>query len=364
MRHVSRFIPHVSHLAKDIVLTSETIHTYDAIAPAFAGRWFDLRLTDDMARFAGRLAPGSRVLDAGCGPGRDTLWLTEQGFQAVGIDLSMGMLQEGLARGVPAPLIQADMAHLPFRKGSFKGLWVCASLLHIPKAQAGDVLKELSRVVYPGHIYLGVKCGDGEEWAEDEGGRRRFVAYYQPAEIQLLMERCGFEVLDTWESDDTLGRRHPWISVLAWSRMTTPKTGCNVVVQNERGEVLLTRRADNGYWCLPGGHVDFGETVRECALREAYEETGLHVELVRLTGVYSRPYEKKEGLPRPSHYVILTFLARPIGGAAAGGDKPHLSDETTEVGYFPPDALPEPLWSWHRERLVDALSGRTEPYVK
>lgn len=341
-------------------MTSETIHTYDAIAPAFAERWFDLRLTEDMARFAGRLAPGARVLDAGCGPGRDTLWLAEQGFQAVGIDLSMGMLQEGAARmRADAPLIQADMAHLPFRKGSFKGLWVCASLLHIPKAQAGDVLKELSRVVYPGHIYLGIKRGDSEEWVADEQGRRRFFAYYHPAEIQLLLERSGFEVLSVWENEDSLGRRHPWISVLAWSRMATPKTGCTVVVQNERGEVLLTRRADNGYWCLPGGHVDFGETVRECALREAYEETGLRVELERLTGVYSRPYEKKEGLPRPSHYVILTFLAHPLDG-----NEPHLSDETTEVGYFPPDALPEPLWSWHRERLVDALSGQVEPYVK
>ena len=78
-----------------------------------------------------------------------------------GTDLSLGMLREGLERGVPAPLIQADMAHLPFRKGSFRGLWVCASLLHIPKVQAGDVLRELERgrdlamanklVVHAGH---------------------------------------------------------------------------------------------------------------------------------------------------------------------------------------------------------------------
>jgi len=172
-----------------------------------------------MARFAGRLAPGARVLDVGCGPGRDAAWLQEQGFDAVGVDLSWGMLNEGIARGVSAPLIQADMGHLPFRKGSFKGVWVCASLLHIPKAQTGDVLKELARVVLPGHIYLAVKRGEGEEWVEDPPGHRRFFAYYHPAEIQLLMERSGFKVLDCWEKKDSTGRKHPWISVLAWSSL-------------------------------------------------------------------------------------------------------------------------------------------------
>ena len=94
------------------------------------------------------------------------------------------------------PLIQADMRHLPFRKGSFDGLWVCASLLHIPKEQAGEVLRELSRVVYPGHISLAVKRGEGE----DVGGRTRrgsgsFLPTMLAARSNCLMERNGFEVL-------------------------------------------------------------------------------------------------------------------------------------------------------------------------
>ena len=76
-------------------MIQETIGSYDSVAEDFADRWFDVRLEEPMSRFAGRLGPGARVLDVGCGPGRDAAWLAELGFDAGGVDLSFGMLQEG-----------------------------------------------------------------------------------------------------------------------------------------------------------------------------------------------------------------------------------------------------------------------------
>lgn len=200
----------------------ETTASYDARARAHAERWSGFRLHDQMARFTGLLAPGARVLDVGCGTGRDTAWLAEQGFAATGVDLSGGMLHEARRRGVTAPLAQADMRYLPFRKGSYRGLWVCASLLHIPKAQAGAVLRELERVVHPGHVYIAVKRGTGEAWVEDEGGGRRFFAYYDPDELRALVVQAGFAVLSCWEAEDRFGRSRPWINVLARSRCQEP----------------------------------------------------------------------------------------------------------------------------------------------
>ncbi|MBN1641535.1 MAG: NUDIX domain-containing protein [Anaerolineae bacterium] len=336
----------------------ETRSAYDAIAHPYGDRWFDIRLHEDMARFVGRLAPGVRVLDVGCGPGRDTAWLVEQGYDAYGVDLSLGMLRAARQRGLDVPVAQADMRRLPFPKGAFRGLWVCASLLHIPKTEASGVLRELERVVHPGHIYVAVKRGEGEAWVEDSRGIRRLFAYYHPDELQLLMERSGFEVLSCWENADSAGRARPWINVLAWSKIETPRSGVSAVVLDERGHVLLTRRADNGAWCLPGGHLDYGETVEQCAVREVREETGLQVSVERLVGVYSTPWPPDPDVPRPRHYVVLHFACRVVGGEI------RLSEETTEVRYFAPDALPEDLFAWHRVRIADALSGSCAPVIR
>jgi len=197
---------------------NETAASYDAMAYAYARRWFGFRLHDEMARFTAHLPPGGRVLDVGCGPGQDTAWLAEQGFAATGVDLSGGMLREARRRGVTAPLVQADLQHLPFRSGSYQGLWACASLLHIPKAQAGAALREMARIVHPGYIYIAVKRGRGESWVEDEGRGRRFFAYYDPDELRTLVTQAGTTVLCCWETEDSAGRSRPWVNLLARSK--------------------------------------------------------------------------------------------------------------------------------------------------
>jgi len=68
------------------------------------------------------------------------------------------------------------------------------------------------------------------------------------------------------------------------------RLGCSATIFNEsREKVLLTKRTDNGLWCLPGGGVDPGESVEETVIREVQEETGLTVRVLRLIGVYSDP---------------------------------------------------------------------------
>ncbi len=98
-----------------------------------------------------------------------------------------------------------------------------------------------------------------------------------------------------------------------------PTLTVDVVILLGEGVVLIERKRPpfKGYWALPGGHVEYGETVEEAALREVLEETGLQVELLDLVGVYSEPDRDPRG-----HYVTIAFLAKPRGEISlkASGD--------------------------------------------
>lgn len=143
-------------------------------------------------------------------------------------------------------------------------------------------------------------------------------------------------------------------------------------------ELLLMRRSDNGFWSLPGGFVEIGESVVAAARREVAEETGYEVEVGRLVGVYSDPAsqvvdygqtkgqtkgqrksEGKSGGDRRIHVVNLCFEARALAAGRA-----TTPDETLEIGFFDPRALPEPLVPIQRIRIEDGLAGREAAAVR
>lgn len=129
----------------------------------------------------------------------------------------------------------------------------------------------------------------------------------------------------------------------------------------EGGSVLLQRRDDNGRWGLPGGAVEPGESVRAAIVREVEEETGLLVEPLRLIGVYSDP-ANHQVITYPDgnviHYVSSVFECAVRGGALVCGE------ESLELAYFPPDALPEDTLAISRIRIVDAVARRVEAFVR
>lgn len=126
---------------------------------------------------------------------------------------------------------------------------------------------------------------------------------------------------------------------------TSPRLGANAVIL-DGNRILLLQREDFHIWCLPGGLLELGESAADGVIREVHEETGIHIELVRLVGVYSRPY----WIAGAGH--VLTFLARPVGGALQ-----HQPDEALDARYFDVGALPDVLLWGHRCQIADALSG-------
>ena len=138
------------------------------------------------------------------------------------------------------------------------------------------------------------------------------------------------------------------------------RLGCSASLFDTQGRILLTKRADNGQWCLPGGAVDPGESVAEACEREVFEETGLTVRVKRLVGVYSHPDQLviyPDG--NKIQAVALHFEVEWIGGEAA------LSSETTDFGYFTRDELEKlEFLGRHKERILDSLTDARETVIK
>ena len=126
--------------------------------------------------------------------------------------------------------------------------------------------------------------------------------------------------------------------------------GVSAVVTDDDGRVLLGRRADNGRWAVVSGILDPGEEPAPAALREVLEETGVVAEVIALTAVStSEPITYPNG--DLAQYRDICFWCRRVTGEAHVAD-----DESLEVGWFAPDALPEPLNPSSIERIARTLA--------
>ena len=114
--------------------------------------------------------------------------------------------------------------------------------------------------------------------------------------------------------------------------------------------VLIKRRNPPHGWALPGGFVDYGESLETAALREAAEETGLQVELRYQLGAYSDPQRD----PR-HHTITVVFVARASG-------KPRAADDAAEAGVFTQTDLPTPLAFDHARILRHYFERRKTPH--
>jgi len=101
-----------------------------------------------------------------------------------------------------------------------------------------------------------------------------------------------------------------------------PVLGVGALIFDESGRILLVKRGREplkGWWSLPGGVLECGESLVEGVRREVREETGLEVEPIRLVEVFERILRDSEGRPE-YHYVLLDYLCRPLGGVLAAAD--------------------------------------------
>jgi 8-oxo-dGTP pyrophosphatase MutT (NUDIX family) len=125
--------------------------------------------------------------------------------------------------------------------------------------------------------------------------------------------------------------------------------GGRSVLRDDDGRVLLIQRADNGHWALPAGAMELGESIAECAAREVFEETGLVVRAATPFVQYSGARHTRTDMYGNTYQLHVTGFRVD----SWSGELLRKTDETTNAGFFPPDALPEPLSRSVPDALAD-----------
>jgi len=131
---------------------------------------------------------------------------------------------------------------------------------------------------------------------------------------------------------------HGKLRALAGDDRVLIMSGARCLLRDDQGRILLIRRSDNGLWAVPAGGMELGESFRQCAIREVFEETGLTpTELTPVAILSGADSTETNGWGHTYQFHITVFLA-----TAWTGQLVTQTDETTDAGWFHPHQLPTP----------------------
>lgn len=184
---------------------------YDLNAESYAASTLALDMGGLWEAFEALVPKGGRILDAGCGAGRDALHFLGGGYRVSAFDKSPAMAS------IAARLTGLRVGRMAFEEfegdGSFDGVWACASLLHVPRPALEGVFGRLAGALRVGGVlYCSFKSG--EEDYQEEG--RFYTCFTRSALAAFLRPLPFLEMVDIWETEDVrpLRRGRPWVNAL------------------------------------------------------------------------------------------------------------------------------------------------------
>lgn len=197
--------------------TVVSIAAYDEHARSYQEQLRRRRPLRDVTRFAGLARDGALVLDAGCGPANDLRALSDVGLKPVGVDLSLGALQEARLLLPKHALVQAPLDRLPFRERVFRGLWLSAAFVHLPRSAWRRTLAYLLRYVARGPVYFSCVRGTADLLpVEDPVLGRIYRTDATEREVDSLLASQGLrDVQLEVRPDPILDRKRPWVVAFA-----------------------------------------------------------------------------------------------------------------------------------------------------
>ena len=198
----------------------QTIDAYERSAKECLARWSKRRYRRPplLVQWLQRLPAGASLLDLGCGGGQDAGSLDQRGYRIVGVDRTSALLSAGRRRYPLLPLVRADLRDLPFQASSFDGLWAAASLIHVPKPDARQILAVLYRLARPGGLFAAtVTYGAKSRIVTDGWVPGRYFARWRKDELARAVRRAGWSIL---ELNVVINRERKgrWVNLLAQKR--------------------------------------------------------------------------------------------------------------------------------------------------
>jgi SAM-dependent methyltransferase len=198
----------------------DSVAYYDLNADRFAAGTGGVDMSALYERFLGRVESGGRILDAGCGVGRDALAFAERGYTVVAFDASAEMVRLARERIADrAEVLQMRFDGAAWRE-EFDGVWACASLLHVPATDLPPVIRRLRTALRPGGvIYMSFKHGSSERVV----GGRRFTDYTEELLVGALAG-TALTLAEVWVTGDVrigrIGER--WLNAIATPLVDVP----------------------------------------------------------------------------------------------------------------------------------------------
>ena len=193
-----------------MMIADKNVEYYNKNADSFFTGSVAADMSDVQSRFLSYVPAGGRILDAGCGSGRDSKAFLNAGYDVVSFDASEEMCRRA-SEYIGKPVLNMRFEDVAY-EAEFDGIWACASLLHVPVEELPDVLKKMKRALKPGGVlYASFKYGEGTVFR----GERQFSDFTETS-IVPLFEQAGFEIVsNVVGSDSRPGREdEKWVNVI------------------------------------------------------------------------------------------------------------------------------------------------------
>lgn len=174
-----------------------TIKTYDDKARDWSNKHLDFGFWKDELEAFYKYLPKGKIVEFGCGGGRDAKPLSDLGYEYLGTDVSKGFLKEAKKNNPNLKFIYKTLYRLDFKPNEFDGFWSSAVFLHIPKDRMNLVLQNIIKVIKPNGVgFISIKEGTGELLENDDvEGLTRLWSYYSLKEFGSLLKRNNLKIL-------------------------------------------------------------------------------------------------------------------------------------------------------------------------